>query len=290
MEIKIKSGDTLGAIAKAHGTTVDALAKANGIEDVNKIKAGASLTIPGQAKADSPRPKDKPTPSIREQKVTKAEPNFLESMFGSFLNEEKVADKEISNSSHFFSEVLGVETDHAELAVQQVALSMAEKLADTFGVEVPDFMKPEITAKNFSPAALSAIKDAVVKAVKNDRPTIYEDYRLGNVIDGNKRAKLGKMGLFEELAKSFKDPAMAAGLSIGQSSGVSIDERGHVMLENDVYDFPKMPEGKDDDWLNFNSLFGPDGAFSVRSENSRKINIDLGPLVSKEEKATESTD
>lgn len=43
----IKSGDTLSAIAKEHGTTVDELASLNGIQDVNKIYAGATLKLPG---------------------------------------------------------------------------------------------------------------------------------------------------------------------------------------------------------------------------------------------------
>lgn len=43
----IKKGDTLSKIAKANNTTVDAIAKANGIKNVNQIRAGGSLTIPG---------------------------------------------------------------------------------------------------------------------------------------------------------------------------------------------------------------------------------------------------
>lgn len=46
MEYKIKKGDTLWAIARDNGTTVDALAKANGISDPNLIYAGNVLTIP----------------------------------------------------------------------------------------------------------------------------------------------------------------------------------------------------------------------------------------------------
>jgi len=45
--ITIKSGDTLSGIAKANGTTVDALMKANpSITDANKIYAGAALNLP----------------------------------------------------------------------------------------------------------------------------------------------------------------------------------------------------------------------------------------------------
>ena len=49
----IQKGDTLSAIAKRYGTTVQAIAEANGIEDVNKIYVGDSLRIPGSNNAQS---------------------------------------------------------------------------------------------------------------------------------------------------------------------------------------------------------------------------------------------
>lgn len=42
---KIKAGDTLSKIAKAHGTTVKALKELNGIKDANKIKAGDTIKL-----------------------------------------------------------------------------------------------------------------------------------------------------------------------------------------------------------------------------------------------------
>ena len=42
----VVSGDTLSAIAKKYGTTVDAIASLNGITDVNKIYVGQKLKIP----------------------------------------------------------------------------------------------------------------------------------------------------------------------------------------------------------------------------------------------------
>jgi len=41
----VKSGDTLSAIAKKHGTTVKALAKANGIKNPDHIEIGQKLTV-----------------------------------------------------------------------------------------------------------------------------------------------------------------------------------------------------------------------------------------------------
>lgn len=43
----VRSGDTLGAIARRYNTSVSALTKANRIANPNLIRAGAKLTIPG---------------------------------------------------------------------------------------------------------------------------------------------------------------------------------------------------------------------------------------------------
>jgi len=49
MQIGIKSGDTLSQLAQQHGTSVDALMKANPkIKDANLIYAGDTLNIPGK--------------------------------------------------------------------------------------------------------------------------------------------------------------------------------------------------------------------------------------------------
>lgn len=51
---KIQQGDTLSGIAKKYGTTVDAIAAANGISNVNKIYAGNNLNIPGAGGTSTP--------------------------------------------------------------------------------------------------------------------------------------------------------------------------------------------------------------------------------------------
>ena len=68
----IRTGDTLSKIAADNGTTVGALAKFNGIADVNKIQAGASLNLPGalppppSAPAPAPLIPGEQTPEQRE--------------------------------------------------------------------------------------------------------------------------------------------------------------------------------------------------------------------------------
>ena len=49
----VKRGDTLGAIARAHNTTVSAIAAANGISNPNRLSVGQRLTIGGSAPASS---------------------------------------------------------------------------------------------------------------------------------------------------------------------------------------------------------------------------------------------
>ena len=41
----VQKGDTLSAIAKKNGTTVDEIVSKNGIQDANKISIGQNLTI-----------------------------------------------------------------------------------------------------------------------------------------------------------------------------------------------------------------------------------------------------
>lgn len=46
MTYTVKSGDTLSAIARKYGTTVEALVVSNGIKNKNLIHVGQVLTIP----------------------------------------------------------------------------------------------------------------------------------------------------------------------------------------------------------------------------------------------------
>ena len=52
-DYKVKSGDTLGAIAKRYGTSVSAIQSANGMKST-RLKIGQQLSIPGQAPLTSP--------------------------------------------------------------------------------------------------------------------------------------------------------------------------------------------------------------------------------------------
>lgn len=57
----IKNGDTLGAIAKNYGTDVGTLAKLNNISNVNLIRSGSTLTLPGGATVPASTPTQIPS-------------------------------------------------------------------------------------------------------------------------------------------------------------------------------------------------------------------------------------
>jgi LysM repeat protein len=56
-QYNVKRGDTLSAIAKRNNTTVDAIAKASGITDPNKLSIGQKVVIPGKMVAPVPLPR-----------------------------------------------------------------------------------------------------------------------------------------------------------------------------------------------------------------------------------------
>jgi murein DD-endopeptidase MepM/ murein hydrolase activator NlpD len=61
---KVQKGDTLSAIAKATGSTVDAIAKANNIANVNLIKPGQLFTIPPKTTGETPAVTPTETPTV----------------------------------------------------------------------------------------------------------------------------------------------------------------------------------------------------------------------------------
>ena len=83
----IKAGDTLSKIAARHGVSQEELAKANGITDANRIRAGQTLKLPGQggggdapgpasspAQAEPPKPAPAPNPAPPPQAPTPEPP------------------------------------------------------------------------------------------------------------------------------------------------------------------------------------------------------------------------
>ena len=74
---QIQSGDTLMAIAKRYGVTVEALTEANDMTATTMIRAGDTLSLPKNAKAVKPMPAAPvvtPTPKVTSSTVKAPEP------------------------------------------------------------------------------------------------------------------------------------------------------------------------------------------------------------------------
>lgn len=65
----VRSGETLGGIAARHGTTVQALMGANGIDDPRSLRAGQTLKIPGSSSASQTQSSSQ-TPAARSTTTT----------------------------------------------------------------------------------------------------------------------------------------------------------------------------------------------------------------------------
>jgi murein DD-endopeptidase MepM/ murein hydrolase activator NlpD len=57
--VTVNEGDTLASIAKAHATTIDDLAKANGLKSPYRLAVGQTLKLPGAAASDEAPPETK---------------------------------------------------------------------------------------------------------------------------------------------------------------------------------------------------------------------------------------
>lgn len=74
MDYTIRSGDTLTAIARRYGTTVQAIAQLNGISNPDRISAGATIRVPDGAGAASSPPTTAPAPTAGPVPTTGAMP------------------------------------------------------------------------------------------------------------------------------------------------------------------------------------------------------------------------
>ncbi|HVF75773.1 MAG TPA: transglycosylase SLT domain-containing protein [Acidimicrobiales bacterium] len=76
---KVRKGETLSAVAKRHRTTVQALAQANKIKNVNRVAAGTVLTLPG----------GRGTPTLRSAVATPKPPRKVSSKLPARLRQSK---------------------------------------------------------------------------------------------------------------------------------------------------------------------------------------------------------
>jgi len=79
--VTVGKGDTLASISRAHATTIDALAKANGLKSPYRLTAGQTIKLPAaaasdEAAAETPKAKSSKAASA-EKKEEKAEPETV---------------------------------------------------------------------------------------------------------------------------------------------------------------------------------------------------------------------
>ena len=104
----IKYGDTLGAIAKQNGTTVDALLKANPtIKDPNRIYSGSSLNLATEPAA-APTPQPTPTTPAPKTGATIAEK-------ASLIPDMPAEDKSVTDYYSNLQKNIGGTQDEAEI-------------------------------------------------------------------------------------------------------------------------------------------------------------------------------
>jgi murein DD-endopeptidase MepM/ murein hydrolase activator NlpD len=70
--VTVGKGDTLASIARAHGSTIEALARLNGLKSPYRLTAGQSLKLPAAAASDqaAAEPKAKPSKSATGEKAS----------------------------------------------------------------------------------------------------------------------------------------------------------------------------------------------------------------------------
>jgi hypothetical protein len=66
----VKPGDTLWDLAQRYGTTVQALAKASGIKNPNRLSIGQKITVPAPASVNVPLPIPRPNPVVIQPSAT----------------------------------------------------------------------------------------------------------------------------------------------------------------------------------------------------------------------------
>lgn len=89
----VRSGDTLAAIARRFNTTVDSIARANNIRDVNRISVGQKLIIPGGG-SSTPSTGNTSKPGTSSTSTAGGKPKWLE------IAQAELGQKEIAGSQH----------------------------------------------------------------------------------------------------------------------------------------------------------------------------------------------
>lgn len=232
----IKSGDTLSAIAAAHGTTVEALAKANGISDPNTIQAGANLTIPGPAATTTPSaPAATATPT-----PTSNDSQSLEILLQELANSNPELADRFMNTLDLPQDVLthyGVSTE----AVQKgFALNPAATISDLVtqvmaATGLPD-VKSEITNISGQIEELANKRDEEI-AVIQDNPwmsSTSKDVRIKRITDSYEKKIGNRTDRLTLLHNAYTDARQQA--QFAATTAISLYDKNRTFDYNAVND------------------------------------------------------
>ena len=267
---KIKKGDTLSSISRNLGISVKDLAKANKIEDVNKIQTGASLTIPSKPSSVE---RVKPLPQTKtgvaagsagsftkdgsrfNQYTIKKGDNLYDIAKANLLNVDQLmeANKNIKNPNKI---KIGQKINVPQFNVQgqrefdeRINLpvgtptesffpSNVRQLGyDLFRRQSPNVVQmfqgedADFTEANLTPDEYRALQEIVRKKLKSGSTVLsYKDYGTGE-------GDVGDVDFFglKDIYNKFNDPAYALKTLIGNAN-IEINERGEVVI-TDRYNF-----------------------------------------------------
>lgn len=217
---EIKSGDTLGAIAKTFGTTVKELARTNKILDPNKIRAGARIVVPEQEK----------TLMQQAQSFMGMEPEKKEAPVI-----EKKPEPVIEKKPEPIVEQKQEATPQASL------LAPPEKEQPLLPTNIRQFVydifggKETLTEESLQKEEISALRKGVIRAKAAGKEVLeYEDYATQGKGE-SQYADVGGGGGFAEFFEKVFDPSYSMKTTIGQAR-IEEDEEGNTIVI-DRYNF-----------------------------------------------------
>lgn len=226
---KIKSGDTLGAISKRTGVSIDELARLNNIADVNKIRAGDTLITEAKEAFKPPPLVPVFNPPSSPDMVANTNSGF--GILGDTLSAVANAfGSGFEGGGRTSENMKGATTGRAPR--NQVTANLL------------DFFNPfqgDKTEADYNEDALEGIRHAAINAYRQGRSNIdYGDYNLN---ESNVRAQAGMSGqrerdsLIKRAILGDLTPTEQAAFSIG-GGGVHV-ENGNLYA-TDIYDYGKV--------------------------------------------------
>ena len=148
----VKSGDTLEAIAKNSGVKLDALIKANDIENPNLIKVGQQLTIPAPVPSFIDRYKDKPVPDFGKLgKLVISGESLGSGSYNAFNKGTTASAGKMDITSKTIAEMEQMQADGKEFAVgaYQFTPGVLKEARETAGIASDAIMTPAVQDRLF---------------------------------------------------------------------------------------------------------------------------------------------